>query len=112
MTWEVSDLGATNDGAVIICSGKRGSDDRKPVAHVLLQSEAKRSDRWKAECAERDANASLIVRAVNAHEGLVKALEEALLVHGGDVRFGPDQLEPSWCPVARAALSLANEGVK
>jgi hypothetical protein len=47
---------------------------------------------------EAYANAAFIVRCVNAHDDLVKALEAALATHG-------DQY--SWGPIARDALAKA-----
>lgn len=36
---------------------------------------------------------------------LLAVLQDALAVHGGDVRFGPDEDEHSWCADARAAIA-------
>lgn len=49
------------------------------------------------------ANARLIASAPD----LLAALKEALAVHGGDLRFGPDEDEQSWCAQARAAIAKA-----
>jgi hypothetical protein len=55
--WAVSKLGMTNQG------GKPIASEEKRVAVADLQTEVKRSEAWKAECAERDANAQLIAAA-------------------------------------------------
>jgi len=66
--WE-GDFKFTNSGARIV-TDKNGN----AVAHVLTVAERKRSTPYNAPDSGRDANAALIVRAVNAHDGLVAAL--------------------------------------
>lgn len=61
----------TNEGSRLLMSkGKR-------VALIDCQTSYKRGQGHQTECAERDANAEFIVRAVNSHDALVAALEEA-----------------------------------
>lgn len=79
----ISTISVTNDGAAIICSGEPGADDRKPVAHVLRQTKAKRADAWKASCAERDALATLFVAAPELYEAGTAVVREWTM--GGDV---------------------------
>lgn len=64
------------DGSVNIMAGPEDGDS-KVVAHVMCQSDFKRGTGHSADCLERDANAAFIVRAVNSHDALVKALELA-----------------------------------
>ena len=58
-----------NNGACAIMSGD--GDDAKRICMVDRQAKAKRGEGYKTECSERDANARLIVRAVNCHADLV-----------------------------------------
>ena len=51
----------TNEGQAPIMGG--GDDDRRRVALVDCQADYKRGQGYKAECAERDANARLIAAA-------------------------------------------------
>lgn len=46
-------------------------------------------------------------RLIAAAPELLEVLKVALEVHGGDVFFGPDPDEHSWCAVARAAIAKA-----
>ena len=69
--WE-GDFKFTNSGARIV-TDKNGN----AVAHVLTVAERKRSTPYNAPDFGRDANAALIVRAVNAHDGLVGTLRAA-----------------------------------
>jgi hypothetical protein len=63
-------------------------------------------DRW-------DADAALIVRAVNAFDPLVSALEQAVtLFEGDDECQTPGKDACMWLFDARAALSLAKDGTK
>lgn len=59
----------TNDGAAPVM----GPNGR--IALVDCQTKYKRGEGYKAECAERDANAQLIVRAVNERDELLAALK-------------------------------------
>ena len=54
-----------------------------------------------------DAEAVKAMRLADASPALLEALREALAVHGGDLRFGPDEEEYTWCAQARAAISQA-----
>lgn len=67
--WETP--GTDGEERVICYRDKRGK--RRTVAHVYGETEA-----------ERDARADLIVRAVNAHEGMLEALQ-AIAQIGGDL---------------------------
>jgi hypothetical protein len=60
--WETP--GTDGEDRVICYRDRKGK--RRTVAHVYGETEA-----------ERDARADLIVRAVNAHEGMVEALKQA-----------------------------------
>lgn len=61
----------TNDGSrYILANGRR-------IATVDCITEFKRGKGHETECAERDANAAFIVRAVNSHAELVGALHKA-----------------------------------
>jgi hypothetical protein len=63
--------------------------------------------------AEVKANAALIVRAVNAFDPLVSALELAVtLFEGDDECQTPGKDACMWLFDARAALSLAKDGTK
>ena len=78
-----------------MCDGEDGYAVAITSAHSLLTpSEAK-------------ANAAFIVRAVNSHDALVRALEEMIEVYWGD---GDGELpEPHCIQNARAALASARE---
>lgn len=60
---------ANNGGLAILNEDVR-------VCIVDCQATYKRGQGYLAKCSERDANAALIVRAVNNHDALVKALEQ------------------------------------
>lgn len=64
--------------------------DRKNIAQISTNSRTE---------AENEANAALIVRAVNAHEGLVKALEEIRDI----------SLDPNARATAHAALKQSED---
>jgi hypothetical protein len=81
-TLEASTL-RTNDGSVpLIIQGPNGLDDRKRLGLVDCQSEFKRGQGWKHECAERDANVARLIVAWNSHDDLVAALKAVLHAHG------------------------------
>ena len=76
---------------------------------------------WR-EGEEREANAALIVRAVNAHDELVKRLGElidavdtgnaemnSVEIDTGDPDIQPHPWHEEWLHHARAALALAGE---
>jgi hypothetical protein len=65
MKYYLSDI-MTNDGSKIIMTGE--GDDRRPIAHVLLQTKVKRGEAWRAECPVRDANAERILALLNGGE--------------------------------------------
>ena len=58
---------------------------------------------WR-EGVEREANAALIVRAVNAHEGLIAALEGLIAAHLRSY----DPIHKEAIAAARAALARGN----
>lgn len=84
--WRVSAL----DYWTIVADGKR-------VAECVVQDE---STIGRRRDEESEANASLIVRAVNAHDALVSALEAIVNAHDAMV----DDFEEQVVEIARAAL--------
>lgn len=78
------------------------SDQRMSVWGPI--SEGKQSGEWVAKDI-RPANAAFIVRAVNAHEALVEALERTVAAHCPD-----DKMFCSTCSSARALLHTLSRG--
>lgn len=116
--WRISpihDLGNyMNDGAVVL-SHPSEDEGSQAVAHVLLQVKAKRGNAWQQADPVRDANAALIVKAVNSFQPLVTALRELLELCDADASFENRDIEPYKYDAivndvmgqARAALKLA-----
>jgi hypothetical protein len=88
----------TNEGELPIVS------EHRRVALVDCQSPPRRGERWKSNCAERDANACLIAAAPEllAALRLVVGLADNEAVESGDCR-NPDNP----FAIARAAIAKA-----
>lgn len=93
-----------NGGEIAIMSGS--GDDARRVCQVDAEAKGKRGEQYRVKCEVRDANAALIVKAVNAHESLVKALEEIARVEG---ETDPAILWPWAQEIALSALSKLGE---
>lgn len=87
----------TNDGmATVSAEDEEGS---KPVARVVCQTPYKRGQGYKADCAERDANARLIAAAPDMYEALKELMSSGLSELN-------DGASPLWAKIA-AALAKA-----
>jgi hypothetical protein len=64
--WKVGKAIIMNDGAVAVVS----PDTEQHIAFVTCQAKFKRGEGYKAQCAERDANARLIAAAPDLLEAL------------------------------------------
>lgn len=100
--WNVSTIGRDNDGAVPVV------DDEGRIAAVSIRDhDLPRKDRWKAEDAERDANARLIAAAPD----LYAALESLLGIAPTDtVECRGDKCREPWC-VSCFGEDAAQEGL-
>lgn len=80
------------------------SDNHYGLAQVVVALYDDEKDKTLEPYPEGQANARLIVRAVNSHEALVEALEYWLDIAQHDPKYA------AWQGKARAALALAKEG--
>lgn len=82
--WKIADLHAQglylNSGEISLVAVSERLDGSTHIGTISAHTKAKRGEQYRVKCPERDANAALIVRAVNAYpqiEAMRKALEEA-----------------------------------
>lgn len=81
-----------------------GAKTVKPYSRVELEDQDRKARAAVAANGGTEA-ARAVIQLYRENLVLRQHLSEALSVHGGDVRFGPDEEEHSWCAPARAALA-------
>ena len=96
--WQVG-KSVHNDGAISVMNHETR------IARIDIQILAKKADLWRTPCAERDANAAFIVRAVNAHADMLAALHACAEYF--DSRADADCDDRG--PIANEEMRLLNE---
>ena len=106
--WVLSKIGfRTNDGAAPVMAPDPDLGEKR-VALVDCQTRFKRGQGWKAECAEREANARLIAAAPELLEALVYLVGES--DDSMDAEYNPHAAPLAKARAAIAKASLTHEG--
>jgi hypothetical protein len=88
------------------------ADSRHGFAKIVATAEWSKADRGALSMAEAEANAALIVAAVNERAGLVARVAELEAALEMMIAMADAKVSPSWEKVKQARATLAKEGGK